>query len=157
MPPMLPRSYRIFEGTAGATLLKIRSKKNERTWKATSLQTSSPPYLLSNSIEWGVSGSTPDSWEFSENGDRVNARQMKKNLPSTQGLFRLKKVWTHNSREGAGGRGRWGKPIFPTWFFSFFYFLRSSKFKNRTTHERFGIRRRHARKLLISSPNLSWS
>ena len=41
---------------------------------------------------------------------------------SPQGLFSQEKVCTHNSRDGAGGLGRWGKPIFPTWFFLFFLF-----------------------------------
>ena len=71
----------IFESTAWTTLLKFRSKKRE-TWKATSLQTSSPPYLLSISIKWGF---------FCENGDHVNGRQMKKNLLCPQGLFRQEK------------------------------------------------------------------
>ena len=132
--------------------MKKSLKIKERTWKATSFHISSPPYLLSNSVKWGVSGSTPDLWKFSENGDHVDAWQMKKNLPSPQGLFWQEKVYTHNSRDGAGGLGRWGKPIFPTWFFLFFYFL-LSKFENGITRERFGIRRRHARKLLFSSLN----
>ena len=121
--------------------MKKSLKIKERTWKATSFHISSPPYLLSNSVKWGVSGSTPDLWEFSENGDHVDAWQMKKNLPSPQGLFWQEKVCTHNSRDGAGGLGRWGKPIFPTWFFYFFYFL-LSKFESGITRERFGIRRR---------------
>ena len=102
--------------------MKKSLKIKERTWKATSFHISSPPYLLSNSVKWGVSGSTPDLWEFSENGDHVDAWQMKKNLPSPQGLFWQEKVCTHNSTDGAGGLGRWGKPIFPTWFFLFFLF-----------------------------------
>ena len=75
----------------------------------------------------GVVPRSPDFWEFCENGDHVDAWQMKKNFLSPQGLFRQEKVCTHNSRDGAGGSERWGKPIFPTWFFSFFYFLRLSK------------------------------
>ena len=102
--------------------MKKSLKIKERTWKATSFHISSPPYLLSNSVKWGVSRSTPDLWEFSENGDHVDAWQMKKNLLSPQGLFWQEKVCTHNSRDGAGGLGRWGKPIFPTWFFLFFLF-----------------------------------
>ena len=107
--------------------VKKSLKIKERTWKATSFHISSPPYLLSNSVKWGVSGSTPDLWEFSENGDHVDAWQMKKNLPSPQGLFWQEKVCTHNSRDGAGGLGRWGKPIFPTCFFFFFFFFLLSK------------------------------
>ena len=137
--------------------MKKSLKIKERTWKATSFHISSPPYLLSNSVKWGVSGSTPDSWEFSENGDHVDAWQMKKNLPSPQGLFWQEKVCTHNSRDGAGGLGRWGKPIFPTWFFFIFSTFLLSKFENGITRERFGIRRRHARKLLFSSLDFSQS
>ena len=81
---MIPQSYPIFWKHGCDDTFENLLKNNEQTWKATSLQTSSPPYLLSNSIELGVSGSTPDLWEFCENGDHVDARQMKKNLSSTR-------------------------------------------------------------------------
>ena len=50
---------------------------------------------------------------------------------SPAGDFRKKTVHSHKSREGAGGCGRWGNPIFPTWFFQilFLFFLFSRHYE----------------------------
>ena len=46
------------------------------TWKASILQTCSPPYPLSNTGKRGVSDSTPDLLEIFENGVQLDARRM---------------------------------------------------------------------------------
>ena len=56
--------------------------------------------------------------------------------------------------QGVLGGGE--NPFSPHDFFYFFYFL-LSKFESGITRERFGIRRRHARKLLFSSLDFSKS
>ena len=79
---MLPKVTPFSEGTAGTTLLKIRLKKREdlKGHLSPDLQSTLP------SIEFhqmgGVSDFTTDLWEFCENGDYVNAQQLKKNLLS---------------------------------------------------------------------------
>ena len=115
--------------------MKKSLKIQERTWKATSFHISSPPYILSNSVKWGVSGSTPDLWEFSENGDHVDAWQMKKNLQVHKAFFDRKKSAPIIQGMVQGVLGGGENPFSPHDFFYFFYFL-LSKFESGITREK---------------------
>ena len=119
---MLSQSYPIFWKHGWDDTFENSLKNNEQTWKATSLQTSSPPYLLSNSIKYGVSGSTPDLWEFCEKGDHVDAWQMKKNLQVHKAFFDRKKSAPIIQGMVQGVLGGGENPFSPHDFFIFFIF-----------------------------------
>ena len=80
----------------------------------------------------------------------------KEKSSSPQGLFDRKKSAPIIQGMVQGVLGGGENPFSPHDFFYFFYFL-LSKFESGITRERFGIRRRHARKLLFSSLDFSQS